>query len=505
MLKWFCETAPIRLKMSLAFGLQSSLTALAVGSILAMGLGAMTFPIAVGVGAAALLVSYLLGFVLKKAICDPYVTTVVRMEGLAAGDLTSPIAFTANADCVGRLTKAMFTFRDNAVAKIQADADALDADRRNEDSRRSAEEAAIEQQIALVSGSIGAGLEHLASGDLTFRLNDALPVAYEQLRGDFNAAIETLQQTMKTIAANVQGVSGSGQEISAAADDLSRRTEQQAASLEETAAALDEITATVRRTAEGAKEANLVVGAAKIDAEHSGQVVRQAVNAMTAIETSSKQVSQIVGVIDEIAFQTNLLALNAGVEAARAGDAGRGFAVVATEVRGLAQRSAEAAKEIKTLISASSQQVSSGVGLVGETGKALERIVSQVAQITTLVTEIAASAQEQSTGLAQVNTAINQMDQVTQQNAAMVEQSTAASHSLAQEAEKLAQLVARFKTGGDAQPVVRYAPSQKARPVPADAQRSASPRTQTMLKTTGHGGAAIKSSPAPADVSWEEF
>jgi methyl-accepting chemotaxis protein len=247
------------------------------------------------------------------------------------------------------------------------------------------------------------------------------------------------------------------------------------------------------------------VATAKTDAENSGKVVRQAVDAMSAIEQSSKQVSQIVGVIDEIAFQTNLLALNAGVEAARAGDAGRGFAVVATEVRGLAQRSAEAAKEIKALISASSQQVNSGVGLVGETGKALERIVLQVTQITTLVTEIAASAQEQATGLAQVNTAVNQMDQVTQQNAAMVEQSTAASHSLAQEAEKLAQLVASFKTGGGAEPVVRYAPSKKARPMPANAQRNASPRLQTMLKTTGHDGAAIKPSSAPADASWEEF
>jgi methyl-accepting chemotaxis protein len=505
MLKWFRETAPIRLKMSWAFGLQSALMATALGMIVALGIGVVSFPAAAGVVAAGLLVSYALGFVFKRAICDPYVSTVVRMEGLAAGDLTSPIGFTAHADCVGRMTKAMFTFRDNAVANLQAEADAVDAVRRNEEARRLAEDAAIQQQIALVSGSIGAGLEHLASGDLTFRLNDALPKAYEQLRGDFNAAMETLQQTMKTIAANVQGISGGGQEISTAADDLSRRTEQQAASLEETAAALDEITATVRRTAEGAKEASAVVVTAKTDAEHSGSVVRQAVDAMTAIEQSSKQVSQIVGVIDEIAFQTNLLALNAGVEAARAGEAGRGFAVVATEVRGLAQRSADAAKEIKALISASNQQVSSGVGLVGETGKALERIVEQVAQITTLVTEIAASAQEQATGLAEVNTAVNQMDQVTQQNAAMVEQSTAASHSLALEAEKLAQMVGRFKTGSEAQPPVRNVPTHRDRPIQANAQRNASPRTQTVLKTTGYGGAAFKPAPTAAGENWEEF
>jgi methyl-accepting chemotaxis protein len=312
--------------------------------------------------------------------------------------------------------------------------------------------------------------------------------------------MDTLQQTMNVIAANVQGIRGGGEEISTPADDLSRRTEQQAASLEETAAALDEITATVRRTAEGANEANVVVGTAKTDAEHSGQVVRQAVDAMSAIEKSSSQIGQIIGVIDEIAFQTNLLALNAGVEAARAGDAGRGFAVVASEVRALAQRSADAAKEIKALISASSQHVSSGVGLVGETGKALERIVKQVAQINTLVTEISASAQEQATGLAQVNTAVNQMDQVTQQNAAMVEQSTAASHSLAQEAQELAQLVARFKTGSEAQPVIRYAPAGRAKSAPTHA-----PRTQTALKTTGRGGAAVKAAPVASEESWEEF
>ncbi|MDE1906832.1 MAG: methyl-accepting chemotaxis protein, partial [Rhodospirillales bacterium] len=240
--------------------------------------------------------------------------------------------------------------------------------------------------------------------------------------------------------------SGTG-EIAAAADDLSRRTEQQAASLEETAAALDEITATVRRTAEGASHAHEVVTSAQTDAERSGVVVRDAVAAMSGIETSSQQISNIIGVIDEIAFQTNLLALNAGVEAARAGDAGRGFAVVASEVRALAQRSADAAKEIKSLISASTRQVISGVDLVGQTGTALARIVSQIGEISGVVRQIAASAQEQATGLHEVNAAVNQMDQVTQQNAAMVEQSTAACHSLAQETEKLATLTARFQIG----------------------------------------------------------
>ena len=255
-----------------------------------------------------------------------------------------------------------------------------------------------------------------------------------------------LQVTMQAIATNTQGVRSGAEEITQASDDLSRRTEQQASSLEETAAALDEITATVRRTAEVANEARDLVSTSKTDAERSGAVVRQTVGAMGGID-SSKQIANIIGVIDEIAFQTNLLALNAGVEAARAGDAGRGFAVVATEVRALAQRSADAAKEIKTLILASTQQVDVGVKLVSETGQALGRIVTQVSQLNGLVVELAASAKEQSTGLGEVNAAVNQMDQITQQNAAMVEQATAASRSLSDEAQELARLVGQFNIG----------------------------------------------------------
>jgi methyl-accepting chemotaxis protein len=253
---------------------------------------------------------------------------------------------------------------------------------------------------------------------------------------------------MRAIAQNTSGVRSGAGEITQAADDLSRRTEHQAASLEETAAALDQVTATISKTAESANGARDTAATAKADAEHSGEVVRETVAAMSGIETSSKQIGNIIGVIDEIAFQTNLLALNAGVEAARAGDAGRGFAVVATEVRSLAQRSADAAKEIKQLISTSGQQVETGVRLVGETGRALTRIAEHVAQLNGLVSDIAAAAREQAVGLAEVNTAVNQMDQVTQQNAAMVEQTTAASHGLEKEARELVQLVGQFALGG---------------------------------------------------------
>jgi len=298
----------------------------------------------------------------------------------------------------------------------------------------------------MATGRLAAGLQALASNDLMYRIQEQFIPAFEPLRQDFNLSAETLNKAMLQVSASTEAISSGAGEISHASDDLARRTEQQAASLEQTAAALDEITATVRKTAERANEARQVVAATKADAEHSGEVVQETVTAMGGIEASSKQIGNIIGVIDEIAFQTNLLALNAGVEAARAGDAGRGFAVVATEVRALAQRSADAAKEIKTLISASSAQVASGVALVGETGKALARTVEQVKQLNHLVTEIAASAQEQSTALHEVNTAINQMDQVTQQNAAMVEETTAASHGLASEASELSGLVGQFQT-----------------------------------------------------------
>jgi len=295
--------------------------------------------------------------------------------------------------------------------------------------------------------ALAEALAALAGGDLERRIAEPLTTELEQLRLDLNRASETLQETMKSIATNADAVREGAKEITNASDDLSRRTEQQAASIEETAAALDEITATVRRTAEGAVEARNVVGTAKEDAQRSGTVVHEAVTAMQGIEASSRKIGNIIGVIDEIAFQTNLLALNAGVEAARAGEAGRGFAVVATEVRALAQRSADAAKEIKALISESGEQVGSGVRLVGMTGEALTRIVGHVDRMSGLTAEIASAAQEQATALAEVNSAVNQMDKVTQQNAAMVEQATAASHSLTGEAEELTRLVGQFKTG----------------------------------------------------------
>ncbi|MNS46888.1 Methyl-accepting chemotaxis protein I [compost metagenome] len=342
-----------------------------------------------------------------------------------------------------------------------------------EAARREAERLSAEAaQTALVE-VLADSLSKLSAGDLTTRIVQDMDGAHGRVKDDFNSAVESLRQTLGQVLHSVAGLRGGSDEISSASDDLSRRTEQQAASLEETAAALDEITATVKRSAEGARQAAAVAGEARGQADRSGEVVREAVAAMDGIRQSSNQISDIIGVIDEIAFQTNLLALNAGVEAARAGESGRGFAVVASEVRALAQRSAEAAKQIKTLISASAAEVAQGVKLVGEAGASLDAIAGKVGEMDALVAEIAASAQEQSSGLSQVNQAVNQMDQVTQQNAAMVEQTTAAAANLKTEAEGLAGLVGRFQTGqGAPVGVVRPMTARSGPPPALEGQRA---------------------------------
>lgn len=350
-------------------------------------------------------------------------------------------------DEIGTIARVALIFKATGAEKLALEAEAARQREAADLARERDEQAqkALLAKQAQVVEALATGLERLSNGDLVFRLNDPLAVNYEKLRTDFNAAMDRLQETIGVIADTTSNIRTATVEISTASDDLSRRTEQQAASLEESATALDEITATARKTAEGANHARTVVTSAKDVADQSSIVVGRAVEAMSGIEQSSKQINRIIGVIDEIAFQTNLLALNASVEAARAGDAGRGFSVVASEVRTLAQRSADAASEIKGLIAASTEHVGHGVGLVAETGESLQRIASQVVEINSIISVIAASAQGQSAGLSEVNTAINHMDKVTQQNAAMVEQSTAASKSLAQETEELANRIARFR------------------------------------------------------------
>ncbi|MBW8300916.1 MAG: cache domain-containing protein [Hydrogenophaga sp.] len=313
--------------------------------------------------------------------------------------------------------------------------------RRQHEARRQAQTA---EQRRVVE-DLSAALEQLAQGDLTRPIAAPFPPDYESLRVNYNSALKRLHDAIAEISGGVSSLREGSSGISSAADQLAHRTEQQAASLEETAAALNEITATVQATSAGASKARETVRSTHADVERSGRTMSQAVTAMERIEASARQMEQIISVIDEIAFQTNLLALNAGVEAARAGESGRGFAVVAQEVRALAQRAADAAREIRQLISGSNEQVALGASLVNQTGEALSKVVGQVGEIARLISEIASSAVEQANGLEEVNGAVNQMDQFTQQNAVMVEESNAASHAIRMEADRLSNKVSVFK------------------------------------------------------------
>jgi len=352
-----------------------------------------------------------------------------------------------------------------------------------------AQASAEAKQRAVVTELAGA-LNELATGNMEHRITTPLAPEYEELRTTYNTTVEGLGETLARVAASANSVHTGASEIRAASDDLALRTEQQAASLEETAAAMNQVTGVVKDTADSAAEVNRSIDEAHREATEGGAVVQRAVAAMGAIEKSAQEITQIINVIDGIAFQTNLLALNAGVEAARAGDAGKGFAVVANEVRALAQRSADAAKDIKALITTSAEQVGDGVTLVGETGTLLANIVARVGEISSLITNIAQSAETQAVSLQQVNSAVGEMDKMTQQNAAMVEESTAAARSLATEADELTNLVARFSTGGAGSsapaPVATASRRRASRPVPVT-----------------RGNLALK--PVDHDEDWAEF
>jgi methyl-accepting chemotaxis protein len=317
-------------------------------------------------------------------------------------------------------------------------------DRRQEEA---AKRMRVERDQAAALQALAKALDRLADGDLTVKFDAQVASEFDGLKRDVNRTVERLAQTMVGVAEAADVIDNGAGEIAVAADDMASRSEHQAASLEESTAALSELAASVHRAAQAARQAADTATKTRKDVEHSRQIVDNAVEAMAVIEASSRQISQIVGIIDEIAFQTNLLALNAGVEAARAGEAGRGFAVVASEVRSLAQRSAEAAKEIKTLISQSTSQVDAGVHLVRETGQALQTTIEQIVRIDNLVAGIASATSEQASGISEVNTAISQMDKVTQKNAAMMEETTAATHSLRAEVTRLVDLVGSFQLG----------------------------------------------------------
>ena len=361
------------------------------------------------------------------------------VSALAAGDLQVPNTAGQRQDEVGEMARAVEVFRANAIEAIAAN--------QRETEARAAQDAytaKVTRETQSVVEGLAKRLQGLAEGDLDMNINEHFPEEYKRLRMDFNKAVQELSAAMTEIRHSSQTVAAASDQISAGAQELGRRAEMQAATLEETDAAHDQITATVNRSLATARDTAVMVRAARVSAEGSRTVVREAVDAIGAIESTSRQISHIIGVIDEIAFQTNLLALNAGVEAARAGDAGRGFAVVAQEVRALAQRSGDAAKEIRGLIGESETAVAHGVKLVGDTGKTLHDIVDRVTVIAERVEEIAASAAEESQGLEEVNKAISRLDTVTQQNAAVAEESSAACVNLREEADRLVALVGRF-------------------------------------------------------------
>jgi len=403
----------------------------------------------------------------------------VVVPGLERKDEVGAIAnaverFKAVADDKARQEAEAATRRHEAEAAVQAKA--------SEELARTAEERArtAETQSFAVR-SLAGGLKRLAAGDLTVRLSDDFTDDYKQIKEDFNATVAQLQETISAIAAATREVTNASAEISTSSTDLSQRTEEQAASLEETSASMEEISATVKKNAENAQQANQSSANAREVANRGGEVVAKAVEAMGQIESSSRKISDIIGVIDEIARQTNLLALNAAVEAARAGEAGRGFAVVASEVRNLAQRSSQAAKDIKDLITSSGSQVQNGVELVNKAGGALAEIVESINKVATIVSDIASASSEQASGVEEVNKALTQMDEVTQQNSALVEQATATSKTLDQQAQAMSEQVSFFRLEDDAKAhSSRAAGAAPGRATTSAAQRPEAPRQRAV-------------------------
>ncbi|NEH41764.1 methyl-accepting chemotaxis protein [Rhizobium leguminosarum] len=407
-----------------------------------------------GVGAIVMLIVGVLAFYAIRLSVKPLQALTTSVHSISAGDLEGAIPCVEKRNVFGDIGRALALFRDSARARRDLETQAAeqrelsDAER----ARNDADKRSLDGQIDFAVNQLAAGLGRLSQGDVSQTIGTPFVGRLEQLRVDFNASLLRLQDTLSGIrdsAATIQRNSGA---VSASAGELSKRTEAQAANLEETAAAVEEITVTVRSSAERAREANNVVAATKKTADNSGAVVGDAVAAMDRIEQASQRIEQIIEVIDDIAFQTNLLALNAGIEAARAGEAGKGFAVVAQEVRELAQRSADAAREIKSLIETSSREVTAGSELVQKTGSVLASISQEIIAISGHVETIATASRDQSAALQEVNGSVNAMDQMTQKNAAMVAETTQASRLLAGEADTLMALIERFRIVAESAP-----------------------------------------------------
>ena len=508
----------------------------------------------------AVVLGLLFAYFIAASVVNPVQGMTEAMNKLAGGDLTINIPAQEQKDEIGVMARAVQVFKQNGIDKKNLEETQrikADGDRRQEEATR-AREAAVIREVTVVTQAAAGGdmskridlmgkdgflldlsrgvndvvsttetglldissvLGSVANGDLSKRIEREYGGLFAKLKGDVNATADRLFDIVTRINASTDQIVSAAGEVSAGSGDLSERSEQQASNLEETAASMEELAATVRQNSENAQQANQLAGGARQTAGSGGEIVAKAVVAMDKIASSSQKIEDIVGMIDEIAFQTNLLALNAAVEAARAGDAGKGFAVVAQEVRNLAQRSAQASKEIKGLIADSSTHVRNGVELVRGTGKTLEEIVSSIKRVADIVGEIAAASAEQASGIDQVNSAITQMDEMTQQNAALVEESAAASQSLNEQAHGLMQLMSFFQLGNRAgmqtQGFVEARP-QAQRHVPAK-QVAAAPVKKPVAKPIAHRPAPVAhkaavhhvakpaAKPAAKDGDWEEF
>ncbi|ARQ08834.1 methyl-accepting chemotaxis protein [Rhizobium etli] len=404
-----------------------------------------------GIGAVVMLLVGVLAFCAIRLSVKPLQALTASVHSISSGDLDGAIPCLEKKNEFGEIGRALSLFRDSARARRDLETEAAeqralsDAER----ARNDADKRSLDSQIDFAVNQLAAGLGRLSQGDVSQTIGTPFVGRLEQLRVDFNASLLRLQDTLSGIRDSASTIQRNSGAVSASADELSKRTEAQAANLEETAAAVEEITVTVRSSAERAREANNVVAATKKTADNSGTVVGDAVAAMQRIEGASQRIEQIIEVIDDIAFQTNLLALNAGIEAARAGEAGKGFAVVAQEVRELAQRSADAAREIKSLIETSSREVTAGSELVQRTGSVLASISQEIIAISGHVETIATASRDQSAALQEVNGSVNAMDQMTQKNASMVAETTQASRLLASEADTLMALIERFRLGAE--------------------------------------------------------
>lgn len=380
--------------------------------------------------AVMLLLVAVIGFTARRAFITPLVSLVRVIERMAGGELHVDVPCVEREDELGSLAHATKEFRDQLLAAERSKA----------------------QQAEMLVTSIGQGLDRLARGDLALPVEARLTGPFAKLKNDFNHSLAALGKTMREVAYGTGAITTGVREISQASTDLALRTEQQASNIEQTAQKVAKVAQTVSETAAAAAHANQTVSTMRGDAEQSGKVMRSAVEAMDSIARHSAEISEIIGLIDGIAFQTNLLALNAGVEAARAGESGKGFAVVASEVRALAQRTTDAAQQVKERVTAASEQIGSGVSLVGDAGNVLQRIINNIADIDEQIHTIAASSEGQSSQLNEINRAVSEMELVTQQNAAMVEQANAATRSLASEAKNLSQQIEQFRFSEHAEP-----------------------------------------------------